>query len=95
MTNKEKFKEYKKPEEKKDFAFEAAEIMNNLSSLLKKHSPIKANELFSLICLFMDEVTNDPLPIYDDLAGVRLDMAEAIWKSWPHAVEYYREEEEE
>lgn len=85
-------KEYKSRKKKKDLLDEFAEIMDDLSSALKKHSPIKASNLFSLICLFMDTVTDDPLPVDDDLCGVRLDMAEAIWKSWPHAVEYYRKE---
>lgn len=81
------YEEPKKPEKKKDLVDEFAEIMSDLSSTLKKHSPIKTRELFSLICLFMDTVTDDPLPIDDDLAEVRRDMAEAIYKSWPHSVE--------
>lgn len=87
--------EYKKPEEhhEDDFSFKAAEIMNDLSSTLKEHSPIKTRELYTLICVFMDVVTNDPLLIDDDLGGVRLDMAEMFYKSWPHSVEYYKKGE--
>lgn len=89
-------KEYKKPEAKKDssdFSFEAAKIMNDLASALRKYSPIKESEILSLISVFMDVVTDDHIPVDDDLAGVRMDLAEMIYRTWPHSVEYYKEGE--
>lgn len=89
-------KEYKKPEVSKnvsDFSFEMAGMMDDLASTLRKHSPIKERELFYLIAVFMDVVTDDHIPVDDDLAGVRLDLAEMFYKTWPHSVEYYKKGE--
>lgn len=91
-------KEYKKPEESKnasDFSFEMGGIIDDLASTLRKHSPIKKNELFCLIAVFMDVITNDHIPVDDDLGGVRLDLAEMIYKTWPHPIEYYKKGEKE
>lgn len=91
-------KEYKKPEANKNvsnFSFETAGMMDNLASTLRKHSPIKSNELFCLIAIFMDVITDDHIPVDDDLAGVRLDLAETIYKAWPHSVEYYKKGDKE
>lgn len=90
--------EYKKPEANKnvsDFSFETAGMMDDLASTLRKHSPIKSNELFCLITIFMDVITNDHIPVDDDLAGVRLDLAEMFYKTWPHSVEYYKKGDKE
>lgn len=89
-------KEYKKPEESKnafDFAVETAGMMDDLSSTLKEYSTIKSSELFGLICLFMDVVTDDHFDVDDDLGCVRLEIAEMIYKAWPHSVEYYERKE--
>lgn len=85
-------KKYKKPEAEKvsDFSFETAKIMGDLASALRKHSPIKVKELFCLIAVFMDIITDDHFPVDDDLGGVRMDVAEMFYTSWPHAVEYYK-----
>ncbi len=89
-------KEYKEPEAKEDdFLFKAARIMDNLASTLRDHSPIKSKELFCLISVFMDVITNDHIPVDVDLAGVRMDLAKTIYTSWPHSVEYYRKEKKE
>lgn len=90
--------EYKKPEESKnasDFPVEMARMMDDLASTLRKHSPIKVNELFGLIALFMDVITNDHIPVDYDLAGVRMDLAETIYQTWPHSIEYYKKGEKE
>lgn len=91
-------KEYKSRKEKKDssdFLFEMAGIMDNIASALRKYSPIKESDLLSVICTFMDVLTNDSLPIDDDIAGVRTDLAESIYMAWPHSVEYYKKGEKE
>ena len=86
--------EYKKPEGKKDdFSFKAAGIMDDLASTIRDHSPIKVSELFCLIAIFMDVITNDYIPVDDDLGGVRMDLAEMIYQTWPHSVEYYKKGE--
>lgn len=89
-------KEYKKHEASKDlsdFSHKTAEIMNDLASTLRDHSPITEYELFSLIAVFMNVITNDHIPLDDDLAGVRYDLAETIYSTWPHSVEYYKKGE--
>lgn len=83
--------EYKKPEKKSSFHYAQAEILEDLHSLLVNHSPLPEYELISMICVFMDVVTNDYSDIDFDLGSTRHDLAEKIYNEWPHPVEYYKE----
>ena len=85
-------KEYKKPETMEGSSklrIEVAKIVEDLGNVLAAHSPIPSNEVVGFICLFLDTLTGDDLPLEFDLVCVRSDMAEMILKEWPHSAEYY------
>ena len=79
--------------EKTSFSYELGKIYHNLNCMLKEHSPIPESELIIIICVLMDIITNDDIDVDSDLALTRLDMAEMIYKEWPHTVEYYNKNE--
>lgn len=89
MTNKEKFRE-----DLFGFAFESAAILTELEKVIDEHSQISDSEIISLICTFMDLITGDKLGIDFDILCVRHDMAEKIFKEWPHSAKYYKSRKE-
>lgn len=91
-------KEYKKPKKKlernySELRIEVAKIAEDLGKVLYAHSPIPENEIVGFICIFLDTLTGDNLPLEFDLICTRSDMAEKIFKEWPHSVEYYKKGE--
>lgn len=81
-------KEEKEPES--EFTVKVSENLLELMKILSEYSPIPEHEIFTLICMTMDILTDDDIPIDNDLVSVRMDMAEKIYKEWPHSVEYYK-----
>lgn len=89
-------KEYKKPDKDlNQFEEKVIKILTNLNDTLIEYSPIPEHEINTLICVFMDLITDDDSSPETDLLCVRHDMAEKIFKEWPHSIEYYRREKKE
>jgi len=83
--------ENKKPES--EFTTKVSENLLELIKILSEYSPVPEHEIFTLICMTMDILTDDDLPVDNDLLTTRMDMAEKIYKEWPHSVDYYKREE--
>ena len=91
-------KEYKNPEKKikrniSELKIEVTKIAEDLGKVLYNNSPIPENEIVGFICIFLDTLTGDNLPLEFDIICTRVDMAEKIFKEWPHSVEYYKKGE--